>query len=100
MNGASYCPRHNPEPRRKRVTPGRGSTAPGFRKAVLGRAGGRCQFVSAEGVRCTATQGLEAHHLRPLWAGGANEPGNGAALCRRHHRIAERMTNRALDKAG
>jgi predicted restriction endonuclease len=62
--------------------------------AVIANAGGRCQWIG-DGVRCSATIAsgpLEAHHVIPLVPdGGTNDPSNGVALCRRHHRMAERM---------
>lgn len=77
----------------RRRTPGRGSgwEASAFRAAVLVKAGHRCEFVNAQGVRCTATSKLEAHHVVDLRDGGSNDPAtNGMALCRRHHRIVAR----------
>lgn len=96
VDRGSYCARH--EPRRERNTPGRTGAA-AFRAAVISQAGLRCQWVSVEGVRCSTTAGLEAHHRVPLAAGGSNQPENGLSLCRRHHRIVERLTNEAR-KAG
>lgn len=86
--GTSYCPRHVPD----RITPGRGSgsTATKFRTAVLAKAGYRCEVV-VDGVRCTATLHLEAHHVTGLREGGTNDPANGRAVCRRHHRMLERL---------
>lgn len=50
-----------------------------------------------EGRRpCEAREGLEAHHLRPLAKGGTNTAANGIALCRKHHRIVERVTGSAV----
>ena len=88
----SYCPRHEPK-RENRQTAGRGggSAARTFRSAVLAKAGGQCEWISVGDVRCTATIALEAHHLVPLTNGGTNDPANGRALCRRHHRLAERL---------
>jgi predicted restriction endonuclease len=57
---------------------------------VLLDAGWRCQAV-IDGVRCQvwgAAQ-LEAHHVVGLRQGGSNDPANGLALCRRHHRLAD-----------
>ena len=91
LGTGSYCPRHVPK-RASRQTPGRGGGADAarFRQAVLARAGHQCQFVNADGVRCSTTLGLQAHHVLPIAAGGdARDPDNGVALCRRHHEIAE-----------
>lgn len=93
----SYCERHDPERKRRRDTPGRGGgrASSRFRSVVLARAGHRCEWVGKDGVRCTATMDLEAHHLRAIRAGGdPHDAAGGVALCRRHHRIAERLTQR------
>lgn len=88
---ASYCPEHHPDVGRDRRTPGRGSgsSSKAVREVVLARAGGRCEAI-VDGVRCTATLGLEAHHEVPLAMGGSNDPRtNGRGLCGRHHRIVD-----------
>jgi predicted restriction endonuclease len=88
--GVSYCPRHNPERQRRRVTPGRViSRQERFRKAVLAAAGHRCQWTE-DGRRCKATTGLQAHHLQPLRDSQSYDPADGVALCRHHHALAER----------
>lgn len=92
LGQGSYCPQHHPDRGRVRRTPGRGSgaKAAAFREVVLALAGHRCEAI-VDGKRCTATEGLEAHHVRPLAQGGKNDPRrNGRALCRRHHRMVER----------
>lgn len=67
-----------------------------FRRAVLARAGGRCE-------RCGAQPGsrplerLEAHHLLPRARGGSDDPSNGAALCGACHRAVHE--HRAADWA-
>ncbi len=90
LSSGSYCPSHEPE-RPSRQTPGRGGggAAARFRHAVLARAGHRCE-VAISGVRCTATIGLETHHVVALVDGGGNDPDNGRAVCRRHHRMLEK----------
>lgn len=82
----SRCERHGGN---TRITPGRGTgwQATAFRQAVLDQAGHRCEFVNAQGARCTAMMGLEAHHVRDLRDGGSNDPANGRCLCRRHHKM-------------
>jgi predicted restriction endonuclease len=61
---------------------------------VLLDAGGRCQAV-IDGVRCNIWGAeLEAHHVVGLRQGGANDPANGVALCRPHHRLAESKATR------
>jgi hypothetical protein len=79
----AYCQAHVPVSRTARAR-GSGAARERFRREVLAAAGGRCQAVE-HGVRCIATDGLEAHHLRPLKDGGSNDPSNGVALCRSHH---------------
>lgn len=75
------CPDHR---WRKQPTPGRGSggRAAKYRRAVLARSDGRC-------VICGTTEGVEAHHVLALRAGGDNDPEGGIGLCRKHHREAE-----------
>jgi hypothetical protein len=89
VQGASYCPTHAPKrpSHPSRQTPGRGSGSQvtKFRQAVLTRAGNRCEAI-VNGVQCTETQGLQAHHLLGLRQGGSNDVGNGVALCLAHHR--------------
>jgi hypothetical protein len=67
---------------------------PAYRAAraqAFHRAGGRCEFIDALGVRCSAPA-LEAHHLRPLAeardvaaARALNTASNLQAVCRRHN---------------
>jgi hypothetical protein len=83
--------------RESRSTPGRGSgtAIARFHAAVLARAGHRCQWVDADGVRCTVTdtRRLEAHHVVAIVDGGdAEDTANGVALCGHHHRLAERLS--------
>lgn len=52
-------------------------------RQVKQRDGGRC-------VQCGAADRLEAHHIVPLAAGGANEPANLVTLCRTCHAEAHR----------
>lgn len=51
-----------------------------FRKAVLERAGRRCE-------RCGSDRMLHAHHILPRSLGGTHDPENGACLCWRCHRL-------------
>ena len=84
----SYCEKH------KIVSGGVLGT---FRKAVLARAGGRCEWTE-DAVRCPITTAsptsggrspVEAHHRVKRLEGGANDATNGVALCRPHHLKAE-----------
>jgi hypothetical protein len=56
------------------------ATQAAFRKRVLKAAGNRCQAVT-NGHRCTMTTNLHAHHIDQY---------TGVALCRTHHRQADR----------
>jgi predicted restriction endonuclease len=56
-----------------------------FRKRVLFNAGHRCQFVE-DGMRCSETAELQAHHTEP----GNDLPETGVALCRAHHKVLDR----------
>jgi 5-methylcytosine-specific restriction enzyme A len=62
---------------------------------VLVAAEYRCQAIE-NGTRCDVTDPalLEAHHLKPVRDGGTNDPSNGVALCRRHHRAVELTARR------
>jgi 5-methylcytosine-specific restriction protein A len=61
-----------------------------WRKAVIDRAGGRCQAYD-NGIRCTRMapyDRLFADHIVELKDGGSpTDPANGQALCGRHHTI-------------
>jgi predicted restriction endonuclease len=56
-----------------------------FRRAVLELAGGRCQYMR-NGVRCPATEGLQAQHQQR----GSDDPATGMALCRDHYKALDR----------
>ena len=59
---------------------------------MLAAAGGQCEVI-VRGVRCAERDPakLEAHHVRRLADGGANDAGrNGLCLCREHHRLLSR----------
>jgi predicted restriction endonuclease len=87
----SYCPPCDPDRERKRTTPGRRGAA-AFRAAVLKRDGNRCRALLPDGTRCPEDDPsrLEAHHVKPLHAGGRDTLQNGVTLCRSHHRVLER----------
>jgi hypothetical protein len=55
-----------------------------FVRAVRARAKGRCEAI-VDGARCTETERLQAHHLRP----GDDDPALGRLLCPRHHRAVD-----------
>jgi hypothetical protein len=56
------------------------------RDAVTVRDGGRCTFVSKEGVRCTATRHLHIDHVRPFALGGSSvDQENNRVMCSAHN---------------
>jgi hypothetical protein len=97
LTEGSYCAQHEPS----RRTPGRsGHRQAGFRDLVLARAGHRCQYLD-QGQRCTATEGLEAHHLVQFREEANYDPTAGVALCPEHHREVERRQHeQAMRAAG
>jgi hypothetical protein len=95
LGTGSYCASCQPQ----RKTSGRSSRPQHrFRVEVLDAAGHRCQWVSADGVRCEETSGLQAHHLALFRDTGSYDPADGVALCPAHHGAAERALQ-ALDGA-
>ena len=90
VDGASWCPRHDPNRIRQRATPGRTTKQQtAFRAAVLAASGHRCQWIES-GRRCDVTTGLHAHHLDLLRDVQTFDPRRGVALCGPHHREADR----------
>ena len=83
-----YYPERKP---RQRSWPARNrSEQARFRRAVLARAGDRCEYrenVLDPESRCTVTGApdLVAHHCEP----GNADPATGMALCRPHHRALD-----------
>jgi hypothetical protein len=55
------------------------------RRAVYERDGGQCVYRDQTGRRCTETQQLEFHHLKPYGRGGDRSPANICLLCRAHN---------------
>lgn len=60
-----------------------------WREAVIRRAGGRCEYVDASGLRCgRAERRMFADHKVELKDGGAPlDPANGWCLCGSHHTL-------------
>jgi 5-methylcytosine-specific restriction endonuclease McrA len=59
------------------------------RREVAARDERRCAYVDpATGKRCSATTGLEFHHLEPWARGGSDEPSNVVLACRAHNGLA------------
>src|SRR5262249_43867180 len=60
----------------------------------------RCTYVSPDGLRCTATSGVEVDHVVPFARGGSNEESNLRLLCRAHNQLmAEREFGRKTIQA-
>ena len=61
-----------------------------LRDEVHARDGGRCAYVSPDGVRCLERMDLEIHHVMPYGLGGKAEASNLSLLCKlcrvRHNR--------------
>jgi predicted restriction endonuclease len=90
VENASWCPAHNPNSHRRRVTPGRTTKQQSrFRQQVLAAAGYRCQAIE-NGARCAETRHLEAHHIAKLRTTASFDPAAGVCLCARHHHLIER----------
>ena len=52
---------------------------------VWNRAGGRCEYVSPEGIRCRSGYGLELDHCTPLALGGNSDRASLRFLCSNHN---------------
>jgi hypothetical protein len=55
-----------------------------FRKALIERSGGHCEYLYPNGQRCGSTHRLQAHHDRPGYG-----PGSGRLLCDAHHKLED-----------
>ena len=74
------------KPRTPRPTKPRSRHVPAhIRRAVNGRDGGRCAFVSKDGRRCTERKFLEYHHVKPYAADGEMSVANISLRCRMHN---------------
>lgn len=98
LASGSYCAECNPR-KSGAWSKGRDRTAQArFRRGLMARAGGRCEWVEAVRdndthstmVRCSAITDLRACHITPLSKGGSYEMGNGVLLCRTHDRLTDR----------
>lgn len=54
------------------------------------RAGDRCEFTNAQGIRCSSRRALELHHRVPYARGGANTLGNLQVYCKGHNQAQGR----------
>ena len=57
----------------------------GIKRLVERRDGGRCRFVSDDGVRCRSKEFLEFHHVKPHARGGRITADNIQLRCRTHN---------------
>ena len=57
-----------------------------IRRTVYERDLGQCTHVDPTGRRCTETQRLEFHHVRPFGRGGDHNPSNIRLVCGTHNR--------------
>lgn len=55
------------------------------RRWVWNRAGGQCEYVSPDGIRCRGTYGLQFDHRTPLALGGKSDRSQLRVLCRNHN---------------
>ncbi|MGE3680673.1 MAG: HNH endonuclease [Bdellovibrionales bacterium] len=62
------------------------------RHEVFARDGGCCTHVDAYGQRCKEDKWLQIHHIRPISAGGSNDPSNLTLLCSFHHDLAHQLS--------
>lgn len=50
-----------------------------------------CEYKDTKtGRQCRSTKFLEVDHIKPVWAGGANEPSNLRLLCSEHNKVLYR----------
>jgi 5-methylcytosine-specific restriction endonuclease McrA len=62
------------------------------RDAAFIRAGGQCEYRSANGVRCESRRYLEVDHVDSVAFGGQSVVGNHKILCTTHHRMKTEET--------
>jgi hypothetical protein len=62
------------------------------RHKVFSRDGGRCSHVDSNGHLCSNDRWIHIHHIRPVSAGGSNEPGNLTTLCSVHHDLVHQLS--------
>lgn len=58
------------------------------KREVYERAGGQCQYVSANGKRCECKSFLQFEHVQPFSCNGSNESANLIILCSNHNYLA------------
>lgn len=62
------------------------------RQSLWRRAGGRCEFVTKDGIRCKSCYQLELDHIIPLSADGTNHFSNYRYVCRSHNLFEAKRT--------
>jgi hypothetical protein len=63
------------------------------KRIVFGRAGGCCEFVNQEGVRCQSKHQLEVDHKIPWSQGGTHKFENLQVMCRSHNLFRTKETH-------
>jgi hypothetical protein len=86
---AAEVEKKNPLPRGKRVY-----LPAAIKRAVGSRSGGRCEFTTHEGRRCSSTYRLQIDPIVQLAHGGSNDLANLRQLCRNHNLAVAKMTRR------
>ena len=80
-------PKVNPEiTAETKVAPANRHIPAKIRDEVLCRDGGRCSYISPEGVRCGCRHNLQLDHIVPFAAGGRHSAENLRVVCDRHNR--------------
>jgi hypothetical protein len=62
-------------------------TPAAVKRVVWNRDGGRCRYVGPDGRRCTATSGLQFHHVKPWAVNGPPTVENIELRCGPHNRL-------------
>ncbi len=63
-----------------------------IKREVADRDGGKCSYVSKDGIRCTQDHYLHYDHVKPFALGGKTTSDNLRFLCRAHNHMFARMT--------
>jgi 5-methylcytosine-specific restriction endonuclease McrA len=72
--------------------PRRPTSLRALKDEVAARANGQCEFVSRDGVRCTARTHCQHDHIMPLSLGGEDTLENSRLLCDAHHRMLSKAS--------
>lgn len=87
LESRKFAATPRPRPRRFEPPNDRRTISAGVKRAVWKRDGGRCTYVSPEGLRCSSTR-VEFDHRVPYARGGASDVSNVRLLCRTHNQAA------------